>query len=349
MASPVRSCLLLLCCLASPAALGCAGSPGLSSNPEFATAPAEASTALVGLWKERTSADGGAPLAIKPGDVLEISVAGLEELALFTGRVSSLGTVSMPLLGAVKAAGLSDDEFAESIRRRLAGNIMHDPSVVVFLKESRRRTVGVIGAVYKPGFYPLVGRDDTLLDAISLAGGLTDKAASHVLLHPAPADGSGAIAVIPVAHPGALGRRDAITIDFDPASGGVGSAYLNLPIRPGDVIVLPERGRVLVKGWIHEPGSYDISSGLTVLGAVVSAGGLRYAADPGDVTLIRKAGNGRVTSTSIDLSEVESGQQTDLPVLSGDVIDVSHSAPKVVVSSVYEFITSVFKIGASAF
>ncbi len=347
MALPLRSLLIPLVGVIAVTAFGCASTP--AADVEFTTETSSSSAALAGLWQERTAGDGAEALAIRPGDVLEISVAGLDELASFTGRVSSRGTVSMPLLGKVQAAGLSDDEFAESVRRKLSGNIMHDPSVVVFLKESKRRTVGVIGAVYKPGFYPLVGRDDTLLDAISLAGGLTDKAASHVLLHPAPKEGDGTPAVLPVAHPSALGRSDAITIDFDPSSGGTGSAYLNLPIRPGDVIVLPERGQVLVKGWVQKPGSYDISSGLTVLGAVVAAGGLRYAADPGDVTLIRKSPTGKVTSSLVDLDNVESGLQSDLQILSGDVIDVSHSAPKVVLSSVYEFVSRVLNIGASAF
>src|SRR5579864_1366811 len=49
--------------------------------------------------------------------------------------------------------------------------------------------------------------------------------------------------------------------------------YLNLPVRPGDVIVVPGGGDVMVVGWVQRPGYFKVGSGLTVMGAIGAAGG----------------------------------------------------------------------------
>ena len=58
--------------------------------------------------------------------------------------------------------------------------------------------------------------------------------------------------------------------------------YINLPMRPGDVIVVPGGGNVMVVGWVQTPGYFQVGSGLTVLGAIGAAGGPMYAANTKD-------------------------------------------------------------------
>jgi SLBB domain len=60
--------------------------------------------------------------------------------------------------------------------------------------------------------------------------------------------------------------------------------YINLPMRPGDVIVVPGGGNVMVVGWVQTPGYFQVGSGLTVLGAIGAAGGPMYAANTKDIT-----------------------------------------------------------------
>ncbi len=302
---------------------------------------------LARLWQERTGPGSRSDFSIGPGDVLQISVPGLIELEKHTSRVSSEGTISLPLLGVVSVAGLTEELLAAELRARLEASVMYDPSVVVFLSESRHRTVGVIGAVYNPGFYDSVSEQDTILDVISLAGGMTPTAADRAHLLPASRNGQSS-RVVPASVDSAaeaLRRSDAIVIDFDPRTHGGNSSFLNLPVRPGDVVVVPERGHVLVKGWVHNPGSYEISSGLTVLGAVTAAGGTRYAADKSAVELLRSKVDGETISHRFDLKRLQSGQEPDAPVRSGDVIDVSHSTPKLIASSFLEFLGSVLSVG----
>ena len=134
-------------------------------------------------------------------------------------------------------------------------------------------------------------------------------------------------------------------IELSSLSEGGNPVHLGLPVRPGDVILVPERGAVLVKGWVQKPGSHPISPRLTVLGAIVAAGGPRFAADRDDISLIRTDGDGRKQAQVFALERLERGEQRDVPVLAGDVIDVGASAPKAVAYTVYEFARSIVNIG----
>jgi polysaccharide export outer membrane protein len=107
---------------------------------------------------------------IGPSDLLEISVFQVPELSR-TVRVNSDGSFSLPLIGQVKAGGLTGYELETLIARKLQENYLQDPQVSVFIKEfvSQRVTVG--GSVNKSGIFPISGKT-TLLQAIALAGGL---------------------------------------------------------------------------------------------------------------------------------------------------------------------------------
>ncbi len=101
--------------------------------------------------------------------------------------------------------------------------------------------------------------------------------------------------------------------------------YINLPMRPGDVIVVPGGGNVMVVGWVQTPGYFQVGSGLTVLGAIGAAGGPMYAANTKDITLIRSNQNGSKETIPINLDKISKGEAPDLPVKANDVIDVPYS------------------------
>jgi protein involved in polysaccharide export with SLBB domain len=113
--------------------------------------------------------------------------------------------------------------------------------------------------------------------------------------------------------------RTWIVLDFSkPAA----QACLDFPTRPGDVVIVPIAGQVMVQGWVRNPGAFRIVPGMTVLGSVSAAGGAMFSRS---AELLRIDSDGRHTTTAFDLSKLAKGEAPDIPVQSGDVIVVERS------------------------
>ncbi len=322
---------------------------------------AQDSARLEALYRSRTQ--GGESVGdypIGPGDIVEISVPPIDELRARTVRVDSDGSISLPMLGTLQAGGLTEKQLRAAIDDKLK-KYMYNPEVDVFVKEYRSRQVAVIGMVNTPGLITLNGPNETLLDMLTRAGGLTATAADEIILMPAEqnkqqaigriadvsangADPAAALRSGAAAHAGtareaafkkrelgALLRQNShpLVIGLKSTALTGGGTYLNLPARPGDVIVVPGGGEVMVVGWVQNPGHFQVGSGLTALGAIGAAGGPMYAADTSDVHLIRTRRDGSKLVLRIDLEKIKNGQESDLPVLGNDVIDVPYSNLKV--------------------
>jgi polysaccharide biosynthesis/export protein len=312
---------------------------------------------LAQLWERRRRESLASDYPIGPGDVIEISVPGMEEIKIITQRVTGEGTISLPFAGVINASGMTDKELGDEIRRRLETNYMRNPQISLFVKEFRSRQVAVIGAVQKPGLYNLASSTDTVLGMISHAGGMRPEAAERILFVPAePVDSAKAKEVIDSLptqvvsqdpSPLILKSVDPIVISLDSINRSGHERYLNIPARPGDIIMVPGGGEVLVQGWVGKPGAYKITSGLTILGAVAAAGGTVFPADNGSIELIRTNNQGQKTSFVANLDAIKAGEQPDLPLREGDVIDVLSTGPKLAAYGVYRFFTSFISVGAS--
>jgi len=118
-------------------------------------------------------------------------------------------------------------------------------------------------------------------------------------------------------------------------------SHRNLPVRPGDVLIVPAVGEVLVQGWVGTPGAFQITPGMTALAAITAAGGQWFSSN---ATVLRAGPNGEKTQIPVDLSKVEKGQEPDVPVESGDVVIVNKSVVGAVPYSMY-FLLSHFGTG----
>jgi polysaccharide biosynthesis/export protein VpsN len=109
---------------------------------------------------------------LSAGDKVRIAVFGEPDLSV-SERVSDRGTISYPLLGELKAAGLSASDLERLITSRLKGPYLVDPKVTVSVDEYRE--FFVMGQVNRPGSYPYAP-GLTVRKAISIAGGFTERA-----------------------------------------------------------------------------------------------------------------------------------------------------------------------------
>jgi polysaccharide export outer membrane protein len=113
---------------------------------------------------------------------------------------------------------------------------------------------------------------------------------------------------------------DAILIDFSSIKTNM---QLDVPVLPGDAIIVPAAGEVMVHGWVATPGAFRITPGMTVLGAVTAAGGEMFSSS---AEILRTAENGHQIEIPVNLSRVQHGAEPDPPVQSGDVVVVNRSA-----------------------
>ena len=111
----------------------------------------------------------GKEYRVGPNDLLDIEILDLEN-GKRTVRVNAAGYVTLPLVGSVTVAGLTQQEAEAHIANLYGEKYLQNPQVSVFIKEFTTERITVDGAVAKPGIYPLVGQM-TLLRALALAGG----------------------------------------------------------------------------------------------------------------------------------------------------------------------------------
>jgi len=318
---------------------------------------------------------------IGPGDVMEISVPEVPELKdVREERVSPQGTIELPIAGTITVAGLTEAQVHDALVKALS-RLVKDPQVDVFVKTYASRQVAVVGMVNKPGLYTLNRRNESILDLIGQAGGMSDGAGSSIIFIPSSGKPNSAqlqasLASLqaasqprPVQPTGPLtaavaeqrqqmkaevGDQKATSAWSGPnlsafAAGGDpifinatgNQSDLSIPVRPGDLIMVPARGQVLVQGWVGTPGAYQITPGMTALGAVTAAGGELYSSD---AVVLRASPSGQKIQIPVNLSKVEKGQAPDVQVQSGDVVIVQRTVLGAVPYSLY-FLISRFGTG----
>jgi polysaccharide biosynthesis/export protein len=116
---------------------------------------------------------GDSEFRLGPDDVIEVTVYQDKELNR-TLPVRPDGKISLPLIGEIPASGKSATDLQKEIVQKLKEYIA-EPAVTVVVKEVNSPKVSVLGEVKTPGMYKIKDRA-TLLDAIALAGGLTEFA-----------------------------------------------------------------------------------------------------------------------------------------------------------------------------
>ena len=117
---------------------------------------------------------GSSAYKIGPLDVLDISVFKVPELARSV-QVADAGTINLPLVGEVQAAGRTASDLERDLAKKLGSKYLQSPQVTVYVKEYNSRRVTIEGAVKKPGVYPIRSKT-TLMQFIATAEGPTEAA-----------------------------------------------------------------------------------------------------------------------------------------------------------------------------
>ncbi len=119
-------------------------------------------------------AQGGEAYIIGKGDQLLVTVWGYNEFTT-TATVKDNAMFAMPLLGDMKAAGLTKEEFISSLQKRLAEYVQGEPRITISVLSSIGQRATILGAVNRPDNYP-ISSEVTLIELVSMAGGYTSDA-----------------------------------------------------------------------------------------------------------------------------------------------------------------------------
>lgn len=154
------------------------------------------------------------------GDGLMVSVWKEPELSKNI-PVRPDGMITLPLIGEIKAVGLTPNQLQDQITTSLQ-KVMSDPQVVVVVEAVNSLSFNIMGNVFKPGFFPLV-RPLTILDAIALSGGFRDFAKEKKIY---------------ILRASASGKQEKIYFNYKQVIKGQNMSQ-NIMVQPGDTIVVP--------------------------------------------------------------------------------------------------------------
>lgn len=321
---------------------------GAIANPNQ---PPAAQSAKASLAPEPLQGIGLATSAyiLGAGDQLEITVLGYQE---FTGTKMILndGTITLPVIGNVKAAGRSPAVLAQEMKQQLRP-FLKNPVVTIGVLNPRPLLITVAGEVQRPGPIQLQSFSSTpssagnqlreiptISSALVLAGGLTQNAdIRKITLRRVLSTGESMTTTINL--------WDAV-VSENASSNAIlqdGDALLVPKLTAGDPFdrrllarstLAPKTVRVRVVGEVKRPGEVEVSPNSSISSAVAIAGGPTDKAALKKVAFVRLREDGKVDKRTIDLSNLTDTDQ----IQDGDVVIV----PKSVGSAVLDFTTQLF-------
>jgi polysaccharide export outer membrane protein len=275
---------------------------------------------------EPSSSKAPAGYVLGPNDQISVEVVELPEFSSRSYRVDSDGTVSLPLLGRVQAAGLTLSQFESELQTRLQKQV-RTPHLVTNLIETRSQAVSVMGEVNTPGIQQLQGTR-TLFDVLAAAGGVKPDAGD----------------VITVTRQADQGQLNLPNATRDPGSGRMTAAVrvrdvvdlkdprANITLVPHDEVSVPKADLIYVIGNVRKAGGFTISQGrkVSALEALSLAEGLAPDARPAHARILRRTGSDQADRQQIpvDLKKILAGKTQDVSLMPEDILLIPDNVTK---------------------
>jgi len=224
------------------------------------------------------------------GDVVRVTVFRNPDLTT-EARISEKGVILFPLIGEVQLVGLTPAQASSLIADRLReGRYVVNPEVTVSMAQINSRQVAVLGAVNKPGRYPLDSQSSRLTDFLAMAGGIAPTGADHVTL---------------------VATRDARTVkrDVDVKAIFAGDLSQNVQLEPGDTIFVEKAPTVYIYGEVQRAGAYRLEPHMTVMQALALGGGVTTRGTRRGIQIARRDASG---VHEVDASLTDTVQSDDV-------------------------------------
>jgi len=265
-----------------------------------------------------------------PGDSIQITLVGLENLSLKSVTVSNSGKIHLPYLGVIPVTDMTPAELEADIARRLRQQkLVKEPQVQVLVVEYRAQPVYILGEVGMPGQYVL--RDKAyLMDLMTWAAGVNDVARNYGFLyrrnpnHRTPEPGE----------PEPQEPLYTVTkVDLTPLLSG-GNLGMDIVLQGGDLFHVPKKEieTYYVVGDVNRVGAFDIPQNETILvsRALSAAGGPARTAKLSKGDLVRTDDAGKRQEIALDFGAIFKGKKPDFPIKPNDIIFIPGSQVKTI-------------------
>jgi polysaccharide biosynthesis/export protein len=266
-----------------------------------------------------------------PNDQFLIRAPGVEEINDRPFRIDSEGFVNLPLIGRLRAGGLSLQQLEAELVKRLR-EFFVNPQVVVTMSQFRSEPVFFVGQFRTPGIYPLQGRR-TLVEMLSSVGGLQPNASRHIRVTRRSEYGT---IPLPNAVDDPEKKISAVEISMGSLRENVNPAE-DIVLQPYDVISVERAELVYINGEVGKVGGIELGErdSVSIAQALTMAGGFGPNANRGKVRILRPILNtDRRAAIDVDVSRVLQGKDNDVPLLPNDMLYVTRSYSRQVLTTI---------------
>ncbi|HEY1756908.1 MAG TPA: polysaccharide biosynthesis/export family protein [Bryobacteraceae bacterium] len=257
-------------------------------------------------------------------DLITIQVLHVPEITDKPLRIGADGSITLPLIGRVQAAGLSTTTFQDRLATRF-GEYLQAPEVSVAIAEFRSQPISVAGSVNTPGVYQLQsGR--TLLELLSLAGGAKADASDTIRITRRVQCKAEAL---PNSRPDVSGQFVVGEVSLRELLEAKGPG-VNVAICPGDAITVARAHLVYVLGEVHKPGGFILvdKEAASALEAISMSEGLLRTAAPTHAVILRPGADGQRQQIPVNLKSIMQGKEKDVTLHAEDILVVPDSMSK---------------------
>jgi polysaccharide export outer membrane protein len=255
-----------------------------------------------------------------PTDQIMIHAPDAEEMNDKTFRIEDDGTMTLPLVGIVKAGGSTVAQLEEDLKNRLR-TYVRNPTISITVVQFRSSPVFFVGQFQRPGIYALQGRH-TLVEMLQGVGGLQPTAGRRIKITRKMESGP-----IPLssAVEDPISKTSSVEINLVSLTQNVNPAE-DIELQPYDVVQVDRAEQVYLMGpGVGKAGGIDVGDRdyITVLQVLASTGGLTANAIPEKAVILRPVlGTARRAKIPINLAKVMSTEGNDYPLLPNDILQV---------------------------
>jgi polysaccharide export outer membrane protein len=262
-----------------------------------------------------------------PNDQVLVRAPEVEEINERPFRIDAEGNINLPLLGRIRAGGMTVQELETDLVRRLR-EYVREPQVIITVVQFRSEPVFFVGAFKSPGIYPLAGRR-TLVEMLTAIGSLQPNASRHIKVTRRAEYGA-----IPLPNAIVDPEKKISTVEIS-----LGSLRENVNpaedilLQPYDVISVERAEMVYMNGEVGKVGSLELGErdSISIMQALTQSGGFSRDANRSKVRVLRPIENtNRRAEIDIDVKRILEGKDNDFPLLPNDLLYVSRSYSRVV-------------------